>query len=268
MSKYCKLFSISIVHEYFNFGIDPNIQLVPKGKCREILNKYDFMLMQENFCVICYVNQEKDVKEYLNYISSITGLEAFEFAVQVNSESFFCYTSISGNTKLIYSDQNQDNLIDGSRIQLLEKQVQSDQNSAISISISLDGISLDHPKEFNIKLNSRKTRRDYYIINSSGVNVEHVAIEGEAVFQKEAVRSLANGQQATPFIMQGQGMPLKRKEDFQFNLIKTEEKEGENGSVKRKKILFKGLPQPDPCHLEIIEREGIKQFVSPIYVYI
>jgi hypothetical protein len=243
------------------------VEINPVDDTLDIMRRHGFELRSEPSQLTLFSNQpEKDIYTHLAYIEQVRGISSFDFTLRIKTERFYCYTQLPSEGTQRFSSSSEGNLVEEDQIHLIAQHEAHSAFCSMQVSVAFDDL-IKTPVEFMVKLNARKTRREYYVVHSGGVDIEHIVIEGNGIFKKQASITLATGQLATPFIMEGDPVPLKQKDDLQFQLIETAAAESDE-APKRKRTLFKVLPQPDPCLLSRIEGEGKVQFASPVYVYI
>jgi hypothetical protein len=123
-----------------------------------------------------------------------------------------------------------------------------------------------HLTPYQIAFTSRHTYWEFNIINKSHQNIHELSVVGDAEVKFDSGKKvmLENNVEAIRFRSKNTNIPYSEVPKFQFNLINTVEKMGH----RKPKILFKGLPMPNPSRLQIITKRQQKQVVSPTYVYI
>lgn len=127
------------------------------------------------------------------------------------------------------------------------------------------------PANYIIRLMARSTQWQYYIINKNSVSLSNPSISGKTniSFKGPGNVKLENGEEALLFYSD-QDLPLSQVPTRKFDLVS--ETAGSTINTTKKssgtKIVYKGLPNPDPPDMGTILIDGKIRPASPMYIYI
>jgi hypothetical protein len=142
----------------------------------------------------------------------------------------------------------------------------------ISLSDILKYQNKDGALQMQIEYTARATQWQYYIINRSLVKLDNPAVTGKSdiAFEGPANVTIATGQAALLFTSGKNLIPLSECPKYKFDLVNSSGATQDNGSRSKKagKIIFKGLPHPQPGRFGSLIVNGKGQVSSPIYLYI
>ena len=80
--------------------------------------------------------------------------------------------------------------------------------------------------------------------------------------------TLPNNQEAQLFTSD-RILPLQEIPEYKFKLVdKVENTSTNNPNPVQGKVIFNGLPNPNPSQMGVIEVDGKKQITSPMYIYV
>jgi hypothetical protein len=105
------------------------------------------------------------------------------------------------------------------------------------------------------------------------MQVENLAINGKLniSFDGPVEVIIPSGEQAMLFTSANELLPLSQNPGFQLDLINNKAGVVDNKNIiprSNRKILFKGLPWPDPGIIDMTELNGRPVYASPMYIYL
>lgn len=267
-TSYTSLFSITAMHTYFESGICETLAYNPSADTKKIIDTYGLIIRRMTNGFQLYASTNQTIEDYLNYITQVTGSDAFEFNASATDQGFYQYTAEIPLNKigiLSYENNGQANM----PITLQETFIpQAETLDIIRIKIKFEEIinaeKANANLAYQIQLTARQTQWQYYIINNSNQNYNEIEVQSnteEIQFSNEGETELQNGQKALLFSSGTTRIPLKNSAEYSFDLINNKQTIAGN----RKETIFKGLPIPNVSNLQILDDQTI---ASPMYVYI
>lgn len=272
-SSFHKVCNLKVLHEYYKDGICKELSYVPSNTTQKLIDKFSFKLMIASSGFDWYVASRAGLEELLNYITKTTGIESFDFDVTTSNSSFYQFTNLPVNEIgiLYFSNKSVERALESEVIELAPFFIEKPTASTLfRVSIKFKNL-LEKYKEgqmvnYQIMFKARKTLWKYYILNTTKQNLGHLSIESNNIIEFEGPKEvlLPNKEKAQLFNLVKPLLPFSEVPEYNFNLISTTKKSG----VNRAKLLFKGLPNPNPNSIEInnISVESIVS--SPMYVYV
>lgn len=269
-----EIFSIEVSHQYFGWKGNSGLKILPTDPTLKLFQKFGFNINYQSSSVRIFSSKNRvENQDYLKYIERVFEGNCFEFKLISEDTNFYNYTEITleglGSFNYNSSSSSNTKLQDSTILNFigLEK---GDIQEFAKVQINFNDLA-GETKRFLIKLNSMKSRWEYYLINSSGLKLESPFISqiGDKTFQKKGKKKIENNQNAILFKLEGEPIPLTRKVKYRFNLL---DQLGHSTSVLGKKnndmVIFKGLPNPKPSELKIVSNKIGIDISSPMYIYI
>jgi hypothetical protein len=270
-SSFNQIFDVEVTHSYFEGGICKCLQFTPGTTTSQLFRRFDFKMRENISGFDLYCNSQNTIAGLLNYISSITGVSCFDFNIATNASSFYYFTDLPTDSinSLLYDSHSAQNKLANNTIQLAPESAE-DANTVYLGSLTIhfdDIIKLSTIKgiHFKISYQARATQWQYYIINSSSMQLLNPQIAGKSPIDFTGPEDvvLDNGQQAMLFSSGDKLIPLSILADNKFDLVSKSAANGNKSAAS--KIIFKGLPIPDPMRTS----NGTGNKVSSkMYVYI
>jgi hypothetical protein len=125
--------------------------------------------------------------------------------------------------------------------------------------------------QFGISFEARSTQWQYYVINKTSIQLDNPAIgKTDINFTGPQNVVLGNGEQAILFSSGDHLIPLSEIPKYKFDLVNTPAT-NDRIQIKNKsasKLIYKGLPNPNPERIGITKVNGQNQVSSPIYIYV
>lgn len=273
-------FSVAVTHTYFNKGICNCLQFMPDTGTQMLLKRFGFIIRDKIDGFDLYSNSTTELSALLSHVSKITGKNAFGFKIQTNNSSFNYFTDlpVSWRGQLMYDSQAIVSVSASNLVQLKETQLNDAGNTCIgSLNVQFDDLlkysNTNGFAQFQINYKARSTQWQYYIINKSALALGNPAVVGKSdiSFNPPSDVTIDTGQQVMLFSSGNNLIPLSEVPQYQFDLVNNpasnsgESSGGKNTSVK---TIFKGLPNPDPARIGIVNIDNQQQVSSPMYVYV
>ncbi|QHS56443.1 hypothetical protein GWR56_13180 [Mucilaginibacter sp. 14171R-50] len=136
-----------------------------------------------------------------------------------------------------------------------------------------DLTSLNGRPAFYIEFSPRATQWQYYVINQSAVYLSSPVIEDkqhQTSFEGPQQVTTVMGQPALFFSSGQRLLPLSNWPKYKFNLLDRlpPKSQGTAAFATTAKMVFKGLPNPDPGYVSPVLVNNRQQLSSPMYVYL
>lgn len=266
-----KIFSVSVFHTYYTGNICRGLTYKLSDETMIILNTYGFKLMLTTTGFDVYTDAKDTLENRLNYITKVTDVTAFEFDTTTNDEQFYHFTNLPLN-QIGIINYNSSNVIVNEATQALllqpefEETTEADKLFKLFVNFE-DLINAEETLNYEILFEARTTKWQYYIVNNTGQSFGELSINGTSKIEFEGPEEtiLQNGETAQLFSLENELLPLKEQPEYNFNLMSTSQKNG----VDRTKIIFKGLPNPNPSILAINTNASMElEVASQMYVYV
>lgn len=273
------LFSVNVSHSYFEKNICRCISFVPDNTTWKIVKRFDFRIRNTVSGFELYTSSINLIDEVLNYIKKAASVICFSFRLVINDSIFYSVTEMPINWigQLIYDSQSDSNFHTADGIQLSEKFSKKVTTSYLgSINIYFNDIMKfgcdGRYTQFNISYLARSTQWQYYIINKNAVQPDNLTITGDTniIFSGPENTIIGSGQQALLFTSGNTLIPLSEVPKYRFDLIN--KPLAGTGTVTGRqsisKMVYPGLPNPDPRRVGITQINSETRVSSPIYVYV
>jgi hypothetical protein len=277
--SYSKIFSLEVLHSFFEKKICDCLLFEPAEITDKVMKRFGFIVRKKMNGFSVYCNTSQLLPFFFDYIKKATFENSFDFVIKTNDESFFLFTELPPGPEgqIDYSSEKISG-IDAAGVVVLQPAYSQTKKGVVgNIRFCFDDI-LTYKKDkdataFRIEFQSRSTQWQYYIVNKSSVHVENPAINGKLniSFDGPVNVNIPSGETAMLFTSANELLPLSAKPQFQLDLVNNKIVEGENeraGPLSARKILFKGLPWPDPGRIGLTELNGRQIFSSPMYIYL
>jgi hypothetical protein len=275
VSSYKITFSLSVYHTYYENDICTCLLFDAAPSTSALLNKFGFKMRKKVNGFDLYFSSANTLAGTLDYIARTSGQDYFEFTMTTTNLDFPLFTALSSDKvgPLLFNSSSPSNQNVNGTIVLSETiSPSATANETGKIKICFADILASQPGIFEIRLNAKATQWQYYIINKSAVQLDNPAISGkqEISFEGPENVTIPSGLQAILFSSGTNLLPLSEIPKYKFDLVDNSSPGNTSGvrKISAGKIIFKGLPNPDPGNTGIIMLNGAKQTASPIYVYV
>jgi hypothetical protein len=277
-SHFNKIFAVEVFHTYFERQICSCLQFSPGEITKQLQRRFGFILRNKVNGFELYADSRRPLSDYLKYITQTMGGSGFDFRIDIVNENFNLFTEfpIKWFGEISY-DSDFNTISDTNGLVQLNQCLSetSPKDGSGKLFVHFDDIlnykTGENPVTFCIHFKARSTQWQYFVINRSRAQLNNPLVNGNDEIGFEAPRpvTIQTGEQALLFSSGENLIPLSAVPMYRFNLIN-------NGTAvddkARKstggKIVFKGLPNPEPTHINIVSIKGAKHFSSPMYVYI
>jgi hypothetical protein len=271
-------FKIEVSHSYFKNNICTCLQFELSAATKKIFDRFGCIIRNKINGFDFYVNATNDLAALLTYIKTVTGQDHFEFDIKNKNPSFNLFTELPANWvgQLTYDSNSDGNNIAKDTVQLKESlSVNSGIASFGKLTIHFDDIikyqNTNNYTQFTIEYKARATQWQYFIINRNAVVLDNPAIVGKVAvdFDMPEIVITETGQQAILFSSGNNLIPLSEVPVYMFDLVNNAK--ANNGAIQKSKaakIVYKGLPNPDPDKIGVVKGNITNEFSSPMYVYV
>jgi hypothetical protein len=272
-------FKIEVSHSYFKNNICTCLQFELSAATKKIFDRFGCIIRNKINGFDFYVNATDDLAALFTYIKNVTAQDYFEFDIKNKNPSFNLFTELPADWvgQLTYDSSSGENNVAKDTVELKESlSINSGIASFGKLLIYFDDIiKYQNDKkytQFNIAYKARATQWQYFIINRNAVVLDNPAIVGKVAvdFDTPEIVVTETGQQAILFSSGNNLIPLSEVPVYMFDLVNNSKTN--NSSTTKKstaaKIIFKGLPNPDPDKIGIIKGDIKNEFSSPMYVYV
>ena len=278
-NHYSILVTLEVQHSFFKESECNCLLFEPGELTQKVMKRFGFFTRQKNNHFALLSNSNQPLSVFFDYIKKVTFENAFDFIIKTTDEHFWLYTELplGFEGQIDYSSERKHSISPEGIVKLAPSFQSVSKGVVGKLRIFFDDI-ISHkeengPAKFKIELTARSTQWQYYVINKNSVHVENPAIDGRLNISFDGPKrvTIPNGEEAMLFTSADKLLPLSAKPSFQLNLLnhKTAKEENERaGPLFKGKILFKGLPWPDPGRIAMAELNGIPVFASPMYIYL
>jgi len=194
----------------------------------------------------------------------------FDFEIETSTPAFTLFTDLPMGqlSQLAYDSHNKANTRLGPAIQLNVNMTPCTSAPYLgTITIYFDDIIKGYT-QYAINYKARSTQWQYFVINKSAVQLENPAISGKTPvsFDGPSSVTVGNGQQAMLFTSGDNLLSLSEVPKYKFDLVNKPVRQ--TGASSSPKVIFKGLPSPDPRRSGVNTGAEDNMVVSPMYVYV
>jgi hypothetical protein len=268
------VFSVTVFHDYFENLICNSLEFTPSDSTRRLINRYGFKIRDKVNGFEFYATSKANITDFLRYVEVTTQQNCLEFDIKTTDNNFTLFTQMPSKAlgQLQYSSSN--TIINNGKQQLEANYLPMDDTMILgTLKIYFkDLVQFIENKvscNFEITFKAIATQWQYYILNKSGLNLDNLSISSKSTINFEGPISLKiqTDEEALFFSSGEQYIKLCNVPKYQFDLIN---KTTTNQTIKvgTGKIIFKGLPNPNPQQTEAVLINGITTETSQMYVYI
>ncbi|WP_339923471.1 hypothetical protein [uncultured Cyclobacterium sp.] len=261
-TQYQLVFKIDISHSYFNGDKKAPFTLIPSLSSRQSMSRLNFLVNKREGGMDLFAASPSPLSDYLKAIILETGIEYFDFDIISEDTYFTFYTDFPVDRLGFFQYSSDDELNQTeNEITLLhpvfkEGQIDSAVGSLrIGLNALIPALEAGGNVHFNINFKTQSIQYQYNILNNSGPLTEmSIASDSGIQFSGPTKVVLHNGQSAMRYDSKVL-IPLRQKPEHSFDLV-------QDG-----KIIFKGLPHPDPAGLYKNETDT-RLLSAPMFVYL
>jgi hypothetical protein len=265
-------FSVEVSHTYFKENVCKCLQFNPGSVTRALIRRFDLRIRKRISGFDFYINTRSSLNSFLKYIGTATGQTFFDFDIVTITPAFIFFTDFPANWlgQLVYDSISASNIYSGNKAQLTPDMVSETKASHVGkLRIYFQDIINQGYTQFAINYMARATQWQYFIINNSSIPLQNPSISGKTdiSFVGPEQVTMDTGQKALLFTSGENLIPLTEVPKYKFNLLNNAVLQAgqKPSSVK---VIFKGLPTPDPIRIGAAMNGNTIQVVSPMYVYV
>lgn len=277
-SNFQILFKVEVLHSYFDQNICPCLKFNPGSVTSKLLDRFDFKCRSKINGFDLYANSRASVTAFLNYITKATNQTYFDFGIVTTNSHFNFFTDLPVDWvgQLDFDSQAASNRYEGNAVQLsqgLSKNAGTSRlgNLILRFNDILKFQNNNGFTQFDIRFAARSTQWQYFVINKSSIQLDNPAIgKTDMDFTGPENVFIESGQQALLFSSGDNLIPLSELPKYKFNLINKPASGGNETTrkISAPKIIYTGLPNPDPGRIGMTRINGKNQVSSPMYVFI
>lgn len=279
IQSYKMIFSLGVFHTYFENGICTCLHFSPASSSSALLKRFGFKMRQQVNGFDLFCNTTGNIPSLFSYMTSAGGQDYFEFTMTSSNRAFPLFTDLpsGGPGQLIFDSGSASNQFVNGAVLLagstLSMPVVTETGSLkIYFSDIMKFQDAAGSTAFEIRFKALATQWQYYIVNKSAAQLDNPSISGKpgVSFEGPENVTIPSGQQAMLFSSGTNLLPLSEVPKYKFDLVNNPATGNPSPAKKIPggKIIFKGLPNPDPGNTGFIMLNGKKQSSSPIYVYV
>ena len=277
-SKFNIAFKVEVQHAYFEHNICDCLQFNASATTAQLFKRFDFKIRRKIDGFELYTNAPS-VVSLLQYITQVTGVNAFNFNITSSNSYFNIFTDLPinwlgqlhYNTQSVLNEQQDEAVVLG--VQLEETYQTSILGSLV---VHFDDIikllKENVAAQFRINYNARATQWQYFIINKSAIQWSSPKINSKLAIEFEGPENVIidTGEKALFFSSGTQLLPLSKYPKYKLDLIDVPV--GKDDGIKQNhrmaKTIFKGLPNPEAKQIGNVNGNTKDLVSSPIYVYV
>ncbi len=272
-NSFHNIFNLQVTHTYYKDDICKGLVYKPTKETQRIINKFSLKPRITDTGFGLYTDTKSSITVLLNYITKVTGEKTFHFIASTSDPQFYLITDLPIN-KIGVTIYKTDLITLTSIPELILLKptfiATEEANMVFKVSIGFDDIISLFKEDiiplYQINFEARTTQWRYLIMNKSNQNIGTLSIEGKSdiKFEGPVEVILQNGKEAQQFSSEKQLLKLTEIPKYSFDLTSSIKKNGTN----RTKIIFKGLPNPNPNVIEV-NTDSIEPIVASLmYVYV
>ena len=272
-------FKVDVFHTYFENGICSCLEFSMGNVTKNILKRFDCKISNRINGFDFYINSKNDLPLFFDYIKKTTNEIFFDFQIKSTNKYFFFFTDFPTDWvgQITYCSQADSNLLEDNIVQLTETLSEKRTTTTLGKMVIYfdDILKCKNERDcgnFKINFNARATQWQYYIINKNKVLLNHPAVVGKLGIKFEGPENviIETGELCMLFSSGSQLIPLNEKPIYSFDLVNEvkvlADKSG--NKISTPKVVFKGLPSPDPKNMKKTLGVLNNIIISPMYVYI
>lgn len=261
MKTYSNIAELRLQHTYYTSGSCPALSMTPTKDTAAIMAKYNFVTREINGTYALVSEDQENLKNYLEYITKVTELNAFIFNLTLEDPNFFIFTDIPKNRLGTYNYSTENQEQDG----VLKPELQSDKGVFANVRFCFEDLAKDTGSIYKIQFQASTSIWDYIIVNRSALNIENCFIKtnNSSQFNEPVNVTLPTGDKAISYTS-SEPILMEQTSKVNYDLVKA----SHNSNLPNGKIIFKGLPLAGPINTSVNKQNGEDQYVSSLYIYI
>ncbi|WP_299136733.1 hypothetical protein [uncultured Tenacibaculum sp.] len=272
-SSFQTIFNLEVTHTYYENNICKGLVYKPTKETQTIINKFFFKPRITDTGFGLYTDTKRSIAFFLNYLTEVTGETSFHFEANTLNPQFYQITDLPINKigVIIYKSNWVIPSSKAAPIVLKSNFIPTKEaNVVFKVSIEFKDIISQFENNitplYQIKFKARATQWNYLVMNRSRQNLGSLSIESKSniKFKGPVEVNLQNGEKAQRFTTDKELLKLTEIPKYSFDLISLTKKNG----LDRTKIIFKGLPNPNPSVIEVNTNQLAPLVASLMYVYV
>lgn len=274
ITSFKKIAQLYISHGYFQDNAFSGLIIGFSSETQQMADRFGIKLNVENGVAGLFSSSDQQLSDFFIGVETSMRRDYFDIILSVQDDQFYQITELPyGWTGSILYKSN-DTRIDESNVlnPVYSTETLTDGFAKVRLYFS-DIIVQGAPKlsPFVVHFEPKKTQWRYYIINRSAIKLINPQIKSKAGFEFEGPTEavLPNGDSALLFSSGDNAFTLQEVPSMinQLNDI-IPQPIGNGRNVTQTKVIFQGLPNPDPINVMVLEREDKLFSASPMYIYI
>ncbi|RYU91642.1 hypothetical protein EWM62_06800 [Mucilaginibacter terrigena] len=273
--NYNIFFDLMVGHNYYESGWCECLTFQPDPETKQLFKRYQIGIssVAGGFRLYTFGRSITALQKSLTDISS---RGYFQLNIICNDASFYNFTElpIDWAGSIEYNIGNTSGQAANGSIILGPTLIPRQQyNYAGKILLNFEDFpSLEEQPRFCIEYTPRATQWQYYVINQSAVELSSPVIEDKQKNTFDGPQQVMTelGQTAMLFSSGDRLLPLSNWPKYKFNLLNRlpPKSQGTVTAATTAKIVFKGLPNPNPDFVSPVLVNNRQQLSSPMYVYL
>jgi hypothetical protein len=275
-TNYNMFFELTAVHKYYESGKCECLTFEADPETTRLFKRYKLGMSMVAGHFRLY-NFGRSLTDLLGSLTSISSRGYFEIDIVCNDPLFYNFTELpigwAGSIEYNTADTSVPAANGPTQLNpTLAPRQQVNYAGKILINFT-DLASLQAAPQFYIDFTPRATQWQYYVINQSTVELSAPVIEDKQKNTFEGPQHVVTetGQPAMFFSSGELLLPLSNWPQYKFNLLNRlpPKSQGASTAGTTARVVFKGLPNPDPVNVgQAILVNNRQQLSSPMYVYL
>ena len=277
-SNYKIAFRLRVLHSYFDKNICNCLFFKPAAETLQLQKRFGFYIRYELNGFDLYADSKVSLASLLSYINNTTLQISFNFEMGSLNSAFCNFTAMPTGClgQMFFDSQSDANHFENDVLNLATdfiKQPASSITGRVSVHFN-DILKFTTGKgysDFCIQLKARKTQWQYFVINKSDIQFTNPVIKSNSRIEFDGPEkvTIQSGHEALLFSSGENLLQLSKTPQYKFALV-DRIAAGSADAIKKStdRVVFNGLPYPDPLRVNPVTINGSQQFSSPMYVFI
>jgi hypothetical protein len=265
------MLSAEVQHSYYKDNICTCLQFTPVNQTAGLLNRFGIITRSNLNGFELFVSPgAAGLPALMRYMVKAANQPVLEYQITSTDPYFLLFTELPFGQpgQLVYDTGSANNRFEKECLQLGEQIIKQPGAGLGTLIVSLDDLlrygDSSGFTRMRIDFMARSTQWQYYVINRSSVQLDNPAVtaKNRDGFEGPTNVTIATGQQALLFSSGTRLLPLCEEPGYSYDLVNTA------GKSIAAKVIYKGLPTPDPARIGAVTMNGEGRISSPMYVYI
>lgn len=270
VSNYKLVCNLSAVHDYYKNNTCTGLEFIPASATAAVLQRYRFKIVSGENGFKLYVDTASAAISLLEYLQNIHHHTTFTFRIK-NTAEFINVTDWPLNWKgrFVFNSSSSSNWMNDKVVMLtpaFEQATSTEGTLLLQLKDIVEMLSTGG-STYTIHFRARATQWQYFVVNRRNVHFTQLVIKDKTgiVFSAAEDVVIPSGEKALLFSSGETLLPLSNAAIYFFDLL-NDNPISANGAVA--KIIYKGLPNPDPLIMNTVIVKGREEASSPMYVYL